>query len=167
MTVPEDVHAPVEGPPVGLAPSSLGRGRRRRRPTGAAPPLPRHIGASGKIWLGVLIGLLVWVLVTLLSEPAERATERVDAAVLEQIARIRTAWLTDIATAINKLGSSWVVTILAIGLIAMQAVFRRWRHLFVFLVSMAFLVVLGRELFRSFARPRPYDVEIIDGWAGY
>ena len=161
------MQARVEGPPVGLEPSGLSRGRRRRRPTGAAPPLPRHIGASGKIWLGVLIALLVWVMVTLAFQSAERATERADSAVLEQIARLRTPWLTDVATAVTELGSSWVVTILAVGLIAAQAVFRRWRHLFTFLVSMAVLVVLGRQLYHSFARPRPHDVAIIDSWAGY
>lgn len=157
----------VRRAPVANEPAVAIGDRRRRRPTGAAPPLPRHIGASGKVWLAVLIALLVWVVITLALEPAMRATERADAAVVEQVARLRTPWLTDVVTAFNGFTSSWAVTVGAVGLVAALMVFRRWRHLFAFLGSMAVLVVLGRQLFRSFARPRPFDVEIIDRWAGY
>lgn len=152
---------------VALAPSGVVGARRRRRPTGAAPPLPRHLGATGKVWLAVLVVLLAWVVVTLLFEPAERATDRFDSAVLEQVAGVRTPWLTDVATELNRFGSGWAVTVLAVGVIAAQIAFRRWRHLFTFLGSVAVLVVIGRQLYDSFARPRPYDVEIIDRWAGY
>src|SRR5215212_9390585 len=48
-------------------PPTAKRARRRRRPTGAAPPLPRHIGASGKIWLAGAATLLVWMLAAIAS----------------------------------------------------------------------------------------------------
>ena len=51
---------PVERP----APPAIQRVRRRRRPSGEPPPLPKHLNASGKWWLA-LSGLvvLVWIVV--------------------------------------------------------------------------------------------------------
>ncbi len=34
------------------------RGRRHRRPTGEAPPLPRHLQATGIGWLVAAVGLI-------------------------------------------------------------------------------------------------------------
>ena len=51
-----------------------GMARRRRRPTGAKPPLPRHLGTSGKAWLlAVLAGLVLVVLATF--DPVQRFGE--------------------------------------------------------------------------------------------
>jgi hypothetical protein len=46
------------------APQAVGRGRRRRRPTGEPPPLPHHLQTSGIRWLvatAVLVVLVVAV----------------------------------------------------------------------------------------------------------
>src|SRR4051812_23670171 len=63
-------------------PSTARRGRRRRRPSGAAPPLPRSLGATGKSWLIVLGVFVTWIVVVLSSHWAERVTERSDSAIL-------------------------------------------------------------------------------------
>ena len=46
-------------------------------------------------------------------------------------------------------------------------VFRRWRHLFTFLGSMAVLEIVSNILYDTFQRPRPYGVTIIGRWSGF
>ena len=165
------VTAPSELPvgSVSARPSSsgpLGR-RRRRRPTGAPPPLPKSLGTTGKVWLAGLATLIGWTIVLLLSPAARRLTERVDTAVLQQVVRLRTPWLTDIATAIDRLATGWAFTVVAVVMIVLQMAFRRWRHLFTFLLSIVLVELIGSSLYDAFSRPRPYGVTAIGRWAGY
>ena len=47
-------------------------------------------------------------------------------------------------------------------------IFRRWRHLVVFLGSLFFLEIVGGQvIYNGLTRPRPYGVLIIGSWAGY
>src|SRR5215207_8780608 len=147
--------------------SAVRQDRRRRRPTGAPPPLPKAVGRTGKVWLVALVALLGWLIVLFVSPAARRLTDRVDAAALRQIARQRTDWLTDVMTAIDRIGTGWTLTVLALGTIASLMVFRRWRHLFTFLASFVVLEVIGSIIYENFSRPRPYDVTAIGRWAGY
>jgi membrane-associated phospholipid phosphatase len=142
-------------------------GRRRRRPTGAPPPLPRTIGGTGKLWLAASIVLIAWMVVTVHSAWARRVTDQVDAAVLRAFARARTAWLNDVMGAINRVATGWTMFFVALALLASMVVFRRWRHLFTFLASVVVVQIVGVELISMYARPRPYDVTIIGRWLGY
>ncbi len=163
-TVPEETeHLPL---PTQVPPTAR-RTRRRRRPSGAPPPLPRSIGLSGMVWMVASVVLLIWTAIALAWDAAMRLTNRVDAAILREIARFRTDWLTDVADRIDRFGSGWLVTILGIGLIVALIVFKRWRHLFAFLGAVFVLELLGEFLYYQFERPRPYDVTIIGRWAGY
>ena len=149
-------------------PSTARRSRRRRRPSGAPPPLPRSIGLTGKLWLAAMGVLTLWAVVAHLFHSVDRFTDRTDSAILRQIARLRTDWLTDVMNGIDRVGSGWAMTRRGLGLIVALMVFRRWRHLFTFLGS----VVVARgarpdPATPTFARPRPYDVTIIGRWAGY
>ena len=67
----------------------------RRRPTGAAPPLPRSIGTAGLGWLVAAVVLVADASLAF-TRPASRAVDRADAAVLRAVADLRTAWLTDV-----------------------------------------------------------------------
>ena len=165
MTTSEGI-SPVEVS-IPLPSTSPRRSRRRRRPSGAPPPLPRKLGATGKVWLAVLGVVLAWVILALTWDRVLRLTDKVDATILRQIARTRTAWLTDVMTEVDRLWSGWTLTILAVGLLLAQIVFRRWRHLFTFVVSIVVLEVVGEAIYHAFARPRPYDVTIIGRWAGF
>ena len=71
------------------------------------------------------------------SDRAQRLTDRVDAAILRQIARLRTDWLTDVFDRVDRFASGWGITVVAIGLLIALMVFRRWRHLFTFVGSVA------------------------------
>ena len=46
-------------------------------------------------------------------------------------------------------------------------VFRRWRHLLVFLCSLFFLEIVGQWIYEALSRPRPFGVPIIASWGGY
>jgi tRNA A-37 threonylcarbamoyl transferase component Bud32/membrane-associated phospholipid phosphatase len=150
----------------GAAAAGVFRGR-RRRPTGAPPPLPRSLGTTGRRWLVVLAVLIGWVLVLLVSPSARRLTDQADAAVLRQVARVRTGWLTDVATVYDRIATGWTLTVVAVAVLLGQIVFRRWRHLFTFLASILVIEVVGLELYHAFSRPRPYDVTTIGRWAGF
>ena len=52
-------------------------------------------------------------------------------------------------------------------MLALTALFRRWRHLLVFLCSLFFLAIVGQWVYQSLSRPRPYGVPIIASWGGY
>ena len=86
---------------------------------------------------------------------------------LRVLAGIRTPWLTDIAVGIKNAGSGWGVTVLGFLAVALMMVFRRWRHLLVFLCSLFFLEIVGQWIYEALSRPRPFGVPIIASWGGY
>ena len=143
-----------------------GRRGRQRRPSGAPPPLPRTIGTTGKAWL-VLAGLAATFLVLLPIFGQPDAAARFETSVLEQLARLRTGWLTNIMRGINTVGAKWGTTTVAWALVVALVGFRRWRHLFTFLGSFTVLAIVGTTLVNNVARPRPYGVEIIGRWGGF
>ncbi|MGD9701019.1 MAG: hypothetical protein AB7Q42_03600 [Acidimicrobiia bacterium] len=111
---------------------------------------------------------LVWVVVAAISSDARLLTDRVDAAVARPLVEARTAWLTDIAREFDEFGSGWLVTIVGLGLLVANMVFKRWRHLFTFLVCVVIVEVIASDvIYDRFQRPRPYDVTIIGRWAGF
>jgi membrane-associated phospholipid phosphatase len=152
---------------VAYVPSSARWGRRRRRPTGAAPPLPRTIGATGKAWLAAAILLIAWMVVTAHSAWARRVTGEVDAAISRAFARSRSGWLSSAMRAVDRAATGWTMFFVALGLIVSMIVFRRWRHLFTYLASAFVFQILGVWLIGVYSRPRPYDVTQIGRWEGY
>ncbi|HEY7430928.1 MAG TPA: phosphatase PAP2 family protein [Streptosporangiaceae bacterium] len=86
---------------------------------------------------------------------------------LRQIAAVRTPWLTDVARAIKAAGGGWPVTALGLSVVALTMVFRRWRHLLVFLGGLFFLEIVGQWIYFGLSRPRPYGITIISSWGGY
>ena len=164
IQTPENPDADEVIPPA-LPQPTMGA-RRRRRPTGAPPPLPKSIGTTGKLWLLLLVVLLVWVPAALTFTPVLRVADRADTAFLRQVARLRTPWLTRVMVEIDRLGSGWAMTTLALGMIVAILAFRRWRHLFTLLAGIAVLEVVGGIVYTAFTRPRPYGVTIISRWSG-
>jgi membrane-associated phospholipid phosphatase len=91
----------------------------------------------------------------------------VDTAVVQQLAELRTAMLTDIMLAVHALGSRWTVRVLYWATVAVLLVFRRFRHLFVFFGATLVTIVVVAVLTWAFARPRPYGVVILGDWTGF
>lgn len=158
--------------------SAVGRTHRRRRPSGAPPPLPRSVGTTGWGWLVALGVVIAWTIVASNVSWAARMTDRADAAVLRQIVRFRTDWLTSMADAINRnvpahhaggragSGSEWALTAVAAGVIVLVVVFKRWRHLLAIVVAILVFDEIGGRVYSAASRPRPYDVTTIGTWAG-
>jgi membrane-associated phospholipid phosphatase len=148
-------------------PTTVHRTRRLRRPSGAPPPLPRHIGTSGRGWIAFLLAVVVWLAITLESPEARRATDQADAFVSRGLAGIRTGWLTRLVRGIDRVATGWTLFFVAVALLVATIVFRRWRHLFTFLGSVVVLETIGVSLIDAFKRPRPYDVTAIGRWQGF
>jgi Lipopolysaccharide kinase (Kdo/WaaP) family len=142
------------------------RARRRRRPSGKPPPLPRELGASGKVWIAAIVALLAFVgLVFTIRIGA--SMERAEDHFLAWFSGIRTGWLTHLAKAIAGIGAEWPNRVARWGVIALLIGFKRWRHLLVFLGTVLFATWLVGQAPLVAPRPRPLGVEIIGSWKGF
>ena len=77
------------------------------------------------------------------------------------------AWLERVASGLNNTFSGYEMTFLSVALLIAVAIFRRWRHLFVLIATIAITGFVGGQLDDAFSRPRPYDVTIIGEWEGF
>ena len=151
-----------------LAPGpAAARTPRHRRPTGAPPPLPHPVSVTTRAWLVLAVVVLAGVILVSVRAPSLRLDDQVNAAVLRLFGRARTPWLTGIARGISVAGSGWGATAVGLSVVALAMAFRRWRHLLIFVCSLAFLELAGYWINQELTRPRPYGVPIIAGWAGY
>ena len=154
--------------PVGLpADSPAQRTRRQRRPTGAPPPLPHPVVISTTAWLVLAAVILACAFVFSARTPWLRTGDQADTWLLHRLAAVRTPWLTDVASGIKEAGTSWWVTVIGLCVVVLTMIFRRGRHLLVFLGSLFFLEVVGKWIYFGLSRPRPYGVAIISSWGGY
>jgi membrane-associated phospholipid phosphatase/tRNA A-37 threonylcarbamoyl transferase component Bud32 len=138
---------------------------RQRRPTGAPPPLPKKIGMTGMLWLAavlvIVVSGVVWLRVT------TGPLDHFDAPIIRFVTSARTPWLNSVTNTLNSVGSKWGLAILGLLAVALTVAFRRWRHLVVFLVSLAVLEIVLPGLYITAARPRPYGVTAIGQWEGF
>jgi hypothetical protein len=65
--------------------------RRRRRPTGTPPPLPKRIGFTGKLWLGAMLVVLISgsALLYFTTVPFDA----IDAPIIRAVTSLRVSWL--------------------------------------------------------------------------
>jgi tRNA A-37 threonylcarbamoyl transferase component Bud32 len=146
-----------------IAPQSLGR---RRRPSGEPPPLPRRIDYRTR-WYLLLVALTAVLWVALLLRPALGLMTRADLTVLRAVATVRSVPLTRVMLDVNVITSSWTVRLLAWGTIATMLVFRRFRHLAVYLVVFLAVTVLAAAVSMEVGRMRPAGIPILGPWQGY
>ncbi len=143
------------------------RSRRRRRPTGAPPPLPHPLAISTTAWLVFTVLILTSAILISERTPWLRLGDQANTWFLRLLAAGRTPWLTDVADAIKTLGSGWGVTVIGLSVLVLTMIFRRWRHLLVFVGSFFFMEITGQWIYSGLSRPRPYGVPIISSWGGY
>jgi RIO1 family len=146
---------------------AIRRTRKQRRPTGAPPPLQRRMGASGRFWLAMMAYASIATVLVLQIDEVLRFSNRVETWWLLRLANLRVDWLTPIMRGIKAAGSDWGMTVLGLGLVCALMVFRRWRHLVVFLGSLFVMQIVGEIVYELLSRPRPYGVTIIGGWGGF
>jgi membrane-associated phospholipid phosphatase len=160
-------HPPTVIEPAPARPARVAPGRRRRRPSGQAPPLPRALHTSGRWWLAATGVVMVLWIVVLSNLRTRLVVLDVDTAVVQQLAELRTTMLTDIMLAVHALGSRWTVRVLYWATVVVLLAFRRFRHLFVFFGATLVTIVVVAVLAWAFARPRPYGVVILGDWTGF
>jgi tRNA A-37 threonylcarbamoyl transferase component Bud32/membrane-associated phospholipid phosphatase len=138
--------------------------KRRRRPTGGSVPLPKKIGLTGKLWITAVLLVAVSGCIWLHSDLAP--LERLDAPVTRMLESLRTGWLDALARGVNSSASS-LLAVLGLVTVGLAIFFRRFRHLIVFLASLALLKVLAEGLSYLAQRPRPFGVLPVAPWEGY
>ncbi len=146
-----------------IATSPLGR---RRRPSGEPPPLPRRIDYITR-WYLLLVGLVGALWVALSIPPVLGLITRGDLAVLREVAAVRSEPLTRVMLDIDAVRWSWTVRVIAWGTIAALVVFRRFRHLAVYLVVFLIAALLNTTMAVEIGRMRPAGIEILGSWDGY
>ena len=169
MDAPSDQPTPMGAAPAHLTPRKAVRSR-RRRPTGAPPPLPHHLQTSGVGWLVaavVLVGLTLAVFAPGLRGPAVAVTVA-DDAVVRWLGELHAPGLEVLWQGLAYGGSWWTLTALESGLLLALLVLRRWRHLLVWLVAWPLVNALAYvQVATTARRPRPFGVDLRTSWGGW
>jgi membrane-associated phospholipid phosphatase/tRNA A-37 threonylcarbamoyl transferase component Bud32 len=153
-----------------VTPPGSRRSRRRRRPTGEPPPLPRHLESTGVGWMVAAVGLIVLTLVVFAAGRYGRGISLTvaDNWVVERLAALRTPGLTSFARGLHGLlGSLWTVKVLAWSTLIVLAVYKRFRHMIVGLISFQVVSLAVVGLSAAARRPRPFGVEILGTWGSW
>jgi membrane-associated phospholipid phosphatase/tRNA A-37 threonylcarbamoyl transferase component Bud32 len=139
----------------------------RRRPSGEPPALPHELGRSGKFFLLLVLYFVIAITAFLVFPSLESVFERWDHTRQLWITDHRTPGLTRVMLVVNGLASSWTIRLIRWGVILGLIVFRRWRHLFVFLGAIIVTEIVAYNASSIIARPRPLGIPILTGWQGY
>ena len=170
MDVPADQATPTSVPPVHSTPREAVRSPRRRRPTGAPPPLPYRLQTSGIGWLAaamVLVGLTLAVFGRGLRGAAVAVTVA-DDAVVRWLGGLHAPGLAALWQGLAHVGSWWILMTLWIGLLLALLVLRRWRHLIVWVVAWELgALVTDLVVARTAQRARPFGVDLRTSWGGW
>src|SRR3954451_17543499 len=119
--------------------------RRRRRPSGEPPPLPRHLNASGKWWLALSAAVVVaWIVVAVTGSVT--VFDVADTRMLQAISSVRSPALTEVATVAGVLGTAQAIHVLWLANLVVLVVVRRWRHLFVWVGVGIVVVNIGASM---------------------
>jgi tRNA A-37 threonylcarbamoyl transferase component Bud32/membrane-associated phospholipid phosphatase len=140
--------------------------RKRRRPSGEAPALPRPLQSTGKYWLSLIGGVVgVWVALAAIPGAGEQISQ-FDTAIVHRVATIRNDILTAIARTIDAAGAYGTTRAMRWGLLIALLAFKRFRHLFVWLGAVLGVGWVTTTVATVFFRARPGGVEILGHWEG-
>jgi tRNA A-37 threonylcarbamoyl transferase component Bud32/membrane-associated phospholipid phosphatase len=157
---------PARGAPARVPVLPAGR---QRRPSGAPPPLPRHIERSGLIWLAVAVvatGAAIAVFADGLSRWAVDVAV-IDDAMTRRVAGLPVPGFTAAARVIAEAGAAPATVIAGYALLLALIAARRFRHLLVLVVSYEVLTLLTTIFLLVVHRPLPFGVPIQFRWAGF
>jgi tRNA A-37 threonylcarbamoyl transferase component Bud32/membrane-associated phospholipid phosphatase len=109
--------------------------------------------------------VLLW-LAALASSTTNNYILGFDLSLLDWVVRLRADALTDLMQTAHALGSRWTIRVLFWLTVLVLLVFRRFRHLFVFVGAVVGVIALSSLLAYLFMRPRPLGAEILGHWTG-
>jgi tRNA A-37 threonylcarbamoyl transferase component Bud32 len=164
--VPLTTHA--DDQPARVA-ASVRSSRRRRRTPGAPPPLPRHLETTGVGWLLAAVGLVAVFAISFAAsrQGAAVAVTVADDRVVQWLTGLRSGWLAGVVAG-AAFPAGWLAPkILAWCIVVPLLVFRRIRHLVVYVVALGVTLQLTLVLSAVLKRPRPFGVVIDGSWNGY
>jgi tRNA A-37 threonylcarbamoyl transferase component Bud32 len=122
---------------------------------------------SGVLWLCLAVLVAgIWVLLAL-SAAARTALDVADHAVTQWFVDLRTGWLTGLMKVLAApatgaaLQAVWLVNLVVL------VIWRRWRHLLVWLGVGVAVASGGEAIAVTLQRPRPLGVEILASWKGF
>lgn len=151
--------------PGGARPGSSGR--RRRRPSGEPPPIPRELNKVAIGWmLGFLLWAVVWAWVFLTDTAATWITER-DLQLMDPIVDNRRSWLTPTMQRINEFGTFLLTPLAGWAVILGGIATKRVRHILLMLASLSTVALVATTITRHIERPRPLGISQIGYWEGY
>jgi membrane-associated phospholipid phosphatase len=146
------------------------RRARRRRPTGAPPPLPHHLQTSGFGWLIVAVALVALTIAVFARGLRGLAVEVTvaDDAVVRWLAGLHAPGLVGVWRALAALSSWWVLNGALVGWGVALLVLRRFRHLIIVLILVQLVSLVVEDWVGPIVqRPRPFGVVIRTGWGGW
>jgi tRNA A-37 threonylcarbamoyl transferase component Bud32 len=146
-----------------------GRRASRRRPSGAAPPLPRHLRRTGVGWLiAAVVGVVVTVVV-FGNGVSSRAIPviAVDNTVVRWTSEIDLPGIDGIARAVSYAASWWVIEITSWLLVVALIIFRRWRVLVIYLLVAQVAQRVHATLYELTTQPRPFGLPHRGSWGGW
>jgi tRNA A-37 threonylcarbamoyl transferase component Bud32 len=143
------------------------RRRTRRRPSGEAPPLPHRLNASGWGWLAVAAVITVYWLVVAVHPRAALWLVVADHNVLEWVSGLRAGWLTPVMRTAGQPATSHVLLVTWWVALVVLLLWRRWRHLFVWIGAMLAVSAVTDVAAGLIQRPRPVGIEILGDWEGF
>jgi tRNA A-37 threonylcarbamoyl transferase component Bud32/membrane-associated phospholipid phosphatase len=155
----------ADGEPVRTRSTRITRAGQRRRPSGEAPPLPRAL-VTGRYWLAATGLVVVLWLAALASRTTNNYILAFDLSLLDWVVRLRTDALTEVMLTVHALGSRWTIRLLFWSTVLVLLVFRRFRHLFVFVGAVVGVIAVSSLLAYLFMGPRPLGAEILGHWTG-
>jgi membrane-associated phospholipid phosphatase/tRNA A-37 threonylcarbamoyl transferase component Bud32 len=142
---------------------------RRRRPTGEPPPLPHHLQTSGVRWLVAMVVLVAAAAAVFARGMRGIAVDVTvaDVAVVGWLSGVDLPGFKGAMRGLVALSSWWVLYPVSYALIIALLVLRRFRHLVIWLVLSTLLALIVLIVGLVTQRPRPFGVEIREGWGGW
>jgi len=129
--------------------------------------LPRSFDGPTVTWLLIAAGFsAVWLIVLLVPALSEAVSVREGELVVD-VADARSDGLSSSLSSIYSVLYTWTVPIIGWGTVAALIVFRRWRHVLVFLGSLLIVLAVTYAVEGIVRRPRPFGVVIEGRWDGY
>jgi membrane-associated phospholipid phosphatase len=138
----------------------------RRRPSGAAPPLPHDLRRSGWLWVGLAGAVIATWLIVFVTDLRPTADD-VDSAILRWVADLRSSGLTRLMRNVQWLGLDRTIVVFQLLVVAVALAFRRFRHAIVLAACSLFGIWMTSVVQVIVARPRPSAVEILGRWNGF
>jgi hypothetical protein len=169
VTLPGEVASVGVGATPQSHPAAQSKKLPRRRPSGAAPPLPHHLHTTGLGWLIALVAVVSATLIVFRNGLVGVAipVTVVDDTIVRWVSGLSAPGLYKLARMMTALSSWWIIQILSTAVPLTLLVLRRWRHLLVTEIVIQLALHLQLVVYNTTARPRPFGVALRAGWGGW